>query len=69
MPEISLHHNISKSLRCYKCETLCKPLFYKTVLQWQLAFGSDRQRGVCKLLRQLCRQALKKRRGAVECNL
>ncbi|NIF53569.1 hypothetical protein F3J19_15935 [Burkholderia sp. Ax-1724] len=26
-------HNISKSLRCYKRETLCKPMFYKTVLE------------------------------------
>jgi hypothetical protein len=28
---------ISKSLRCYKAETLCKPLFYKTVLHWEAA--------------------------------
>src|SRR5262249_23517749 len=26
---------ISKTLRCYKGETLCKPLFSKTVLHWE----------------------------------
>ncbi|TGP43730.1 hypothetical protein EN871_11830 [bacterium M00.F.Ca.ET.228.01.1.1] len=33
VPGFSLQHNISKSLRCYKGDTLCKPLFCKTVLQ------------------------------------
>ncbi|MFM0059941.1 hypothetical protein PQR64_30335 [Paraburkholderia phytofirmans] len=45
MPGFTLHHNISKSLRCYKRETLCKPLFSKTVLQWQLACDTDSRGG------------------------
>ncbi|VVD29636.1 protein of unknown function [Paraburkholderia dioscoreae] len=69
MPGFSLHHNISKSLRCYKGETLCKPLFSKTVLQWQLACGPQPPTWRRKRPRQLCRQALKKCRIAVECNL
>jgi hypothetical protein len=69
MPAFSLHHNISKSLRCYKRETLCKPLFYQAVLQWQLAGGTAAVGSFCQLMRQLCRQALKKCGGAVECNL
>ncbi|HZZ12359.1 MAG TPA: hypothetical protein VFE79_16865 [Paraburkholderia sp.] len=62
MPEIVLRHNISNSLRCYKGETLCKPLFYKTVLQWQLACNMDFETGIGQLMRQCCRQALKKMR-------
>src|ERR1700754_1143074 len=35
MPSRSNGTYISKTLRCYKGETLCKPLFSKTVLHWE----------------------------------
>jgi hypothetical protein len=35
MPSRSNSTYISKTLRCYKGETLCKPLFSKTVLHWE----------------------------------
>src|ERR1700743_2763210 len=35
MPGRSNSTYISKTLRCYKGETLCKPLFSKTVLHWE----------------------------------
>jgi hypothetical protein len=35
MPSRSYGTHISKTLRCYKGETLCKPLFSKTVLHWE----------------------------------
>ena len=51
MPRLLPHHDISKSLRCYKRETLCKPLFSKTVLQYPRGFGEARRYCVCELSR------------------
>ncbi|NUX56932.1 hypothetical protein FSB65_26580 [Paraburkholderia sp. JPY418] len=69
MPELSLHHNISKSLRCYKRETLCKPLFSKTVLQ--CPGGSARHDVPSGELSRIkrCRQELQNCHGPVECKL
>jgi hypothetical protein len=38
VPQTPVELDISNNLRCYKAETLCKPLFYKTVLHCELAW-------------------------------
>src|SRR5690349_1138471 len=40
MPAWRTGPNISKSLRCYKRETLRKPLFSQGVLQWERCIGT-----------------------------